>query len=233
MTKVSVKNKLLPLSATPFLWYNTSMLELTNYLPFIKGFCTSAGLIMAIGVQNTFVLKHGIMKSHVLLIAILCSIIDAALIILGVGGAGKLIVSLPHLLHITKYGGAIFCFCYGGRAFYSALKSQNAIRLDDTNKEAGLYLTISTLLAVSFFNPHTYLDTVILIGSIGAQFQEEFKRLLFAIGAVTASSIWFFALAYGAGYLAPLFTRPFTWRLLDIFIGIVMWSIAGSLFWSA
>jgi L-lysine exporter family protein LysE/ArgO len=201
------------------------------YLPFLKGFCTSAGLIMAIGAQNAFVLKHGIMKSHVFLIAVSCSIIDTGLIFLGVGGIGQLIVSIPHLLHITKYGGAIFCFAYGARSFYSALKSQNAMKPEatDANGKNDLRMIIVTLLIVSFLNPHVYLDTIILIGSIGAQWGAAAERTAFAVGASFASFVWFFALAYGAGYLGPLFSRPLTWRLLDAFVGLIMWCIAFSL----
>lgn len=204
-----------------------------NYIPFIKGFWTSAGLIIAIGAQNIFVLKQGIMKSHVLIIAVLCSLIDAFLIIVGVSGVGKLIVSIPGLLHVTKYGGALFCFWYGLRAFHSAVKSNNTINLGQHFEAPTLASTISAVLAVSFLNPHTYLDTIILIGSIGAQFQEKIERIFFGIGAISASFIWFFLLSYGAGYLAPLFTKSLTWRLLDCLVGIIMWSIAMSLFWSA
>ncbi len=208
---------------------------LLYYAPFLKGFCTSAGLIMAIGAQNAFVLKHGIMRSHIFLIATLCAIIDTSLIFLGVGGMGKLIITIPDLLHITKYGGAIFCFSYGVKSFYSALSSKNAINVEvaSNNGKSDLPVTIITLLMVSFLNPHVYLDTIILIGSVGAQFNPVPQQLAFAIGASLASFVWFFALGYGAGYLAPFFSKPSTWKLLDIFVGIIMWCIAISLILSS
>lgn len=201
-----------------------------NYVPLIKGFSTSAGLIMAIGAQNAFVLKQGIRRSHMLIIALLCSLIDAFLIILGVGGVGQLIVSVPNLLHIAKYGGMIFCFLYGARSFIAAFTSKASIKIDGAQREDSLISVVGMILAVSFLNPHTYLDTMILIGSIGAQFEEGIERISFIIGAVLASVTWFFALAYGASYLAPLFSKSFTWRILDFFVGCIMWSISISLY---
>lgn len=201
-----------------------------NYVPLIKGFSTSAGLIMAIGAQNAFVLKQGIRRSHIFIIALLCSLIDAFLIILGVGGVGQLIVSVPNLLHIAKYGGIIFCLLYGTRSFIAAFTSKSSIKIEDAQRQDNLLSVIGMILAVSFLNPHTYLDTMILIGSIGAQFQEGGDKISFIIGAVLASITWFFALAYGAGYLAPLFSKSFTWRILDFVVGCIMWSISISLY---
>lgn len=200
-------------------------------LPLLKGCGTSAGLIIAIGAQNAFVLKQGLMKSHVFLVAILCSVIDAVLIALGIGGLGNLISSTPYLLDITKYGGAAFLFYYGAKAFWAVYSSSQAIRLGDDFNKPTLKATILTLLAMSLLNPHVYLDTVVLLGSIAAQFDEE-ERVLFALGAMMASFIWFFSLSYGARYLSPLFQNPRAWKVLDILIGIIMWTIAISLLWT-
>ncbi len=202
-----------------------------SYLPFATGCGTGACLIIAIGAQNAFVLKQGIMRSHVFTVALLCSIIDAALIALGVGGLGKIIASTPYLIMATKYGGAAFLFYYGLRAFRAAAQSPKLRVTQDTFDHPTLKATVLTLLALSLLNPHVYLDTVVLLGSIGAQFDPE-ERLLFALGAMTASFIWFFSLCYGAGYLAPLFEKPISWRILDALVGCVMWGIALSLLWS-
>ena len=111
------------------------------------------------------------------------------------------------------------------------MSSHSVLEADGTYKLPTLKATVITLLVVSFLNPHTYLDTIVLLGSIGAQF-DHIGRLYFGVGAILSSFIWFFTVSYGARYLAPLFKKPFTWKILDFFIGIVMWSIAGSLVWN-
>lgn len=198
-----------------------------SFLPFIKGYTTSTSLIVAIGAQNAFVLRQGIARSHVFIIALLCSIIDAIMIIIGVGGVGTLITSSHLLLSIAKYGGSAFLFFYGSAAFYRALFKKHNISMA-ISVNMGLKATIITILVTSFLNPHLYLDTIVLIGSIGAQFAPQ-ERPMFVLGAIIASFVWFFALSYGAGYLAPLFEKSISWKILDILIGIIMWSIAISL----
>jgi len=198
------------------------------FLTFIKGYGISSGLIMAIGAQNAFVLKKGITKSHVFVVAILCSIIDALMITLGASGLGAIIANNVYLLDIARYGGAAFLFCYGTKSFYSSFFLTRSIEDVISDSSNNLKATIITILAVSFLNPHLYLDTVVLLGSIGAQIVEH-ERAYFTIGAICASCLWFFALAYGAGYLSPLFQKPISWKILDGFIGVVMWSIAVSL----
>lgn len=194
---------------------------------FIEGFGTSAGLIIAIGAQNAFVLKQALLKNHVLLIVLLCACIDAILIILGVGGFGTFLTSNALLLAIARWGGAAFLAYYGFRSFRSIFKSE-ALKLSSSHKRLDLKTTLSTGLAFSLLNPHVYLDTVVLLGSIGAQFPPA-ERLLFTLGAILASFSWFFTLGYGARYLAPLFQKPIAWKILDFFIGCVMWTIAVSL----
>lgn len=196
-----------------------------------KGFGTGAGLIIAIGAQNAFVLRQGITRQHIFITALLCSLIDALLIALGVGGLGSLIATNSFLIAVATWGGAAFLFYYGFRAFRRAFTA-STLHIDDSFEKPNLQAVILTLLALSFLNPHVYLDTVVLIGSIGAQFPES-ERIVFALGAMAASFLWFFALSYGAGFLEPLFRKPASWKILDVLIGCVMWTIAATLVWSA
>lgn len=195
--------------------------------PFIEGCGTGAGLIIAIGAQNAFVLKQGILKNHILITVLVCSIIDALLICVGVGGFGAILTSNLLLLTIARWGGAAFLIYYGFRSFRAVFKSES-LKLESGQKRPDLKTTLGTVLALSLLNPHVYLDTVVLLGSIGAQFPPS-ERLFFALGAMLASFIWFFGLGYGAAYLAPLFKKPIAWKILDFLIGCVMWAIALSL----
>ncbi len=194
---------------------------------FIEGFLTSAGLIIAIGAQNAFVLKQGLMRNQVFITALFCFVIDSFFIALGVGGFGFLVASNQILLSIAKWGGATFLFWYGIRSFRAVFRSES-LRIDKSRSKPGLKETLIILSAVSFLNPHVYLDTVFLIGSIGSQFDIS-ERPYFAFGAILASLIWFFSLAYGARLLAPLFQKPKAWQVLDFIIGCIMWAIAASL----
>lgn len=193
---------------------------------FGQGLGLGAGLIIAIGAQNAFVLRQGLQRRQVFVTALVCVLCDAALIVLGVAGFGTLVSSSALLSTVAAWGGAVFLFGYGLRAFWAAfraggLEAQTGPPL--TRREAVL-----STLAVSLLNPHVYLDTVVLLGSIGGQFAGA-ARAAFGLGAVTASTVWFFGLAYGAARLGPLFRRPVAWRVLDVLIGVVMWSIAASL----
>ncbi len=193
---------------------------------FWQGLGLGAGLIIAIGAQNAFVLRQGLKKQHVFFTALVCTLCDAALITLGVAGFGSVVASYPVLTNLAAWGGAAFLFVYGWRAFLAVFKAAGL--------EAEGSATLSrrdavlTALAVSLLNPHVYLDTVVLLGGIGGQFGGQ-NRVLYGAGAVTASSVWFFSLAYGATRLGPLFRRPLSWRILDAVIGLIMWSIAFSL----
>lgn len=195
-----------------------------SYLtPFIEGFGASAGLIIAIGAQNAFVLKQGILKNHVFTTIIICILIDAALIILGVAGFGQFLASSDLLLTLARWGGAGFLTFYGVRSFRAVFKTE---QLSFKGKDRPDFKqTIMTLLAVSFLNPHVYLDTVVLIGSIGAQFPAS-ERPYFTFGAIMASFCWFFTMGFGARYLGSLFQKPLAWKILDFIIGCVMWLIA-------
>lgn len=192
--------------------------------PFVEGCGTGAGLIIAIGAQNAFVLKQGILKNHVFVTVFICACIDALLISIGVGGFGIILTSNAFLLAIARWGGAAFLFYYGFRSFRAVLKSES-LKLESSPERPDLKMSLVTALALSLLNPHVYLDTVILLGSIGAQFPDS-ERVFFALGAMLASFIWFFALGYGARYLGPLFQKPLAWKVLDFLIGCIMWAIA-------
>jgi len=197
---------------------------------FFKGFFLGASLIIAIGLQNAFILRQGLKRRFVFLSALTASLCDAVLIGTGVLGFGTLVESVPWLLDAVRYAGAAFLIVYGLRSFRSALKSQS---LDESNADQlgqaqSAKRTILILLGVSLLNPHVYLDTVVLVGGLSAA-QGEIGKYWFGAGAMTASFAWFFTLAYGAQLLTPLFHKPKAWQVLDLIIAVTMWGIALSL----
>ncbi len=198
---------------------------------YLAGLALGSGLIIAIGAQNAHVLRQGLKREHISLVAALCSTTDILLITLGTLGFGTLIGSFPLLTRLAAWTGAGFLLIYGFLAFKSAGKSQT-LQVENQPKSQNTSQSLRTIilvtLAVSLLNPHVYLDTVILIGGIAAQYQAE-QRFSFALGASTASVSWFFSLAYGARLLAPLFRNPIAWRILDFLVGTIMWGIALSL----
>ncbi len=193
---------------------------------FLAGFLVGGGLIVAIGAQNAFVLRQGLVRRHVFPVALFCALSDAVLIFLGVGGLGALVVASPALLMLATWGGAAFLIGYGLLAFRRAL--QPAAMQAAGGDDAGLGAALSACAAFTFLNPHVWLDTVVLVGSISATHGPA-GRWMFGAGAAMASFVWFFGLAYGARLLAPLFAKPAAWRVLDILIGCVMWAIAATL----
>ncbi len=195
---------------------------------YLAGAALGAGLIIAIGAQNAFVLQQGLRRQHVFVVAAICATVDAALITLGVGGFGALVSSTPTLVAISAWGGAAFLLAYGARSFRSATRRDVLETGSVAHPEQSLRRTVAYTLAVSLLNPHVYLDTVVILGSVSARYPAD-ERMWFALGAMSASFAWFFSLAYGARVLAPLFARPRAWQVLDVGIGIVMWWIAGSL----
>lgn len=193
---------------------------------FLSGFGISAGLIMAIGAQNAHVLRQGLRREHVGMTILVCAVCDALLILLGVVGLGKVFTANPDWMTIARLGGAAFLGWYGLRALLSALKG-NSMQVDGSDGQRKL-TRIQALLAAAGFsllNPHAYLDTVVLIGSVGSQ-QADALRPIFAAGAVTASFVWFGMLGYGARMLTPVFSRPMAWRVLDGLVAAMLWSIA-------
>jgi L-lysine exporter family protein LysE/ArgO len=192
----------------------------------VQGFAMGAGLIIAIGAQNAFVLSQGVRREHHLAVAFTCSLCDAALITLGVGGLGALVAAHPQCIRVVTWVGAAFLFAYGLRAFLAARRPGGLLAAEAPRRT--LRATLATTLALTLLNPHVYLDTVVLLGSLSARHAGT-ARLGFGAGAVLASFAWFFALALGGGLLAPLFRRPSTWRILDLCVGCTMWLAAWSL----
>ncbi len=198
--------------------------------PLIQGFSLGASLIIAIGSQNAFVLRQGLRKEYVFTVCTICFLCDAVLIFLGAGGFGALVASSEILMRAARWGGATFLFWYGVRSFRSALKPE-ALKVDGAeNPATNLTWAIATTLALTLLNPHVYLDTVILLGSIAGQLPAK-DRVTFAVGAGCASMVWFYGIGYGARLLTPVFRQPVAWKILDFSIGGVMWAIAGSLLW--
>lgn len=201
------------------------------FAPLLSGFGLGASLIIAIGSQNAFVLRQGLKRQYVFAVCTVCFLCDAVLIGLGAGGFGTLVAASPLLMGLTLWGGAAFLFAYGLRSFRSALRPGELAADDDGSAFDGPTRIILTTLALSLLNPHVYLDTVLLLGSLAGQFSGD-SRLLFALGAMGASLVWFYGIGYGARILAPLFRRPASWRALDLLVGCTMWGIAANLLWT-
>ncbi len=193
----------------------------------LDGFGLGMGLIVAIGAQNMFVLRQGLRRKYMFVTALICSVSDAVLILFGIYGFGAIVVRYPELITALTWGGASIVFFYGIISFRSSFSSIS-YHGDSPETNLSWQKIVLTTLAFTWLNPHVYLDTVVLVGSIGVQY-EDVNQFLFAIGAMSASIIWFFGLVYGAARLAPLFGNPLTWRVLDSIVGIVMWWISYSL----
>lgn len=192
---------------------------------FLSGFVLSLGLITAIGAQNAFVLRQGVRREHVLPVVATCALSDAILIAAGVAGFGTLVERASWVEPVFRTGGAAFLLLYGARSALSAWRGGNAL-IAARGVEKGLAPVLAACLAFTWLNPHVYLDTVVLLGSIAAQYDQ---RVIFGAGAVTASFVFFFSLGFGARLLTPLFARAATWRVLDALIAIFTWAIAASL----
>lgn len=194
---------------------------------FVKGFVVTITLILAIGAQNAYILKLGLLKQHVFKAAMICIFFDAILITSGVYGLGLFIKGNQFLINsIAIFGISFLCF-YAFISFKSALKNES-LKIDEETKTSPVKEVITLILVFTLLNPHTYLDTVLLIGGIGANIADPFK-IYFAIGATTASTVWFLSLGYGARLLIPIFKKPLTWKILDISIGLLMLFIASTL----
>lgn len=195
-----------------------------------KGFFLGGSLIVAIGAQNAFVLRQGLARRHVFVTALVSTLSDMFLIALGVGGLGAVIAGNNLLKGIATWGGFVFLTFYGLRAFRSAVQAEG-VKLDQREESGSdLRKTALAALAFSLLNPHAILDTVVVIGSVGAQVPAG-ERWWFGGGAMAASLAWFFGLAYGATRLTPLFRKRRAARTLDVFVGVIMWGIAISLIW--
>lgn len=190
------------------------------------GFTLSLTLILAIGAQNAFVLRQGLRLEHIFLVCLTCALSDALLISLGVAGFGVLTARYPWIAPLMRYAGCAFLLWYGAKSFHAAWRS-NASLLPQDSAPAPAAKILLTALALTWLNPHVYLDTLLLIGSLSTPFKDE--RLPFALGAISASFLFFFALGYGARLLRPFFAKPASWHILETLIGLTMWTIAGRL----
>jgi len=196
------------------------------FLAVLAGLGFGLSLIIAIGAQNAFVLRQGLRREHVLAVVLVCASSDALLIAVGVGGLGSLLQLAPWLLVVVRIGGAAFLIVYGVLAARRALRP-NALTADNGGASMSLKAALATCIALTWLNPHVYLDTVVLLGSVAGTHGDD--RWWFGLGAIIASALWFTALGYGARLLRPLFARPAAWRVLDGIIAVVMVAIAVSL----
>lgn len=192
---------------------------------YLQGLAVGLSLIIAIGAQNAFILKQGLKKQHVFWVCLVCAFSDSMLIILGVSGFSTILLHYPQIILFAKWGGALFLFFYGFQHLVQALKKQSGIQLD-AESDSNLVQILLICLALTWLNPHVYLDTVILLGSISMQFEQP---VYFAFGAVSASWLFFFALGYGAQMMTPIFASAKAWQILDGGIALVMWGVAISL----
>lgn len=192
----------------------------------MSGFAVGMSLIVSIGAQNAFVLKQGLKQQHVFWVCVICALSDSILILLGVLGFARVIEHYPDIIIFSKYIGAGFLFYYGMHHAISAFKSTEVLAPSDQLTEHFLQV-LMICLAFTWLNPHVYLDTVILIGSISTQY--ALGKWWFALGAVCASWFFFFSLGYGAKILTPWFQHPKAWKILDAIIACTMWGVAVSL----
>ena len=192
---------------------------------FLTGFILGFSLILAIGAQNSFVLRQGLIGRHVFIVALFCSLSDALLISIGVAGISIFLNNYIDLVSDWLFGiSAIWLAGYGLLRLRDAVKGKSAL-ITENSSVNGLISTLSFLSVLTFANPHVYLDTVVLIGSVSQQFTGDTK-LAYILGASIASFVFFFSLAYGAKFLSPTMKRPIAWRLLDSFIAFVMLTLA-------
>lgn len=194
---------------------------------FLPGLFLGLSLIVAIGAQNAFVLRQGLRGEHVWAVCLVCALSDAVLILAGVGGFAQAGAWVPWLETVLRYGGAAFLLAYGLRSVRAAVRADGGALMPADAVPAGLGATLATCLALTWLNPHVYLDTVVLVGSVSTQFAAD--KGAFALGAMAASFTFFFSLGYGARLLRPVFARPGAWRVLDGCIGAVMVTIAVTL----
>lgn len=192
----------------------------------VKGYLVSLSLILAIGAQNAFVLRQGLRREHVAAVVAVCALSDALLIGAGVAGFGKLSAAVPWFAEAMRWLGAVFLLVYGALRFRAARRGGEALRPSEAGA-ASLGKVLGTCLVLTWANPHVYLDTVVLIGSISAQYAPH--QAVFGVAAACASFSFFAALGFGARLLAPVFARPAAWVWLEVGVGVTMWAIAAGL----
>ncbi|WP_261815993.1 LysE/ArgO family amino acid transporter [Vibrio gallicus] len=191
---------------------------------FAQGVGLGLSMIAPIGVQNAYVLNQGIKRNHHIAIATVCSFLDVLFISLGIFGGGALLAKYPMLLAAITIAGIAFVAYYGLLSFKSALNPSTTQQANETSKR-GLKAAIFGAMAVTLFNPHLYLDTVVILGSLGGQFQGD-ERMSFAVGTISASFIWFYGISLGAAKLSPILAKPKVQQGIDLVVGIFMLTIA-------
>jgi L-lysine exporter family protein LysE/ArgO len=189
---------------------------------FVSGFALGYSLILAIGAQNAFVLRQGLRREHVFAVCLTCAVSDAVLIAAGVAGFGALVRAAPWVEPLMRYGGAAFLIVYGALSLRRAFSETETLAAA-SGGPSRLGPVLLAVLGFTWLNPHVYLDTLVMVGSISSQYD---NRLAFGLGATAASFTFFFGLGYGARLLAPLFGRPGAWRTLEFASGLVMWVLA-------
>jgi len=189
---------------------------------FVPGIFTSMSLIMAIGAQNAFVIRQALTRKHVLIMVLICATSDALLILAGIAGLGAVIQGLPWLFEILRWFGVVYLTWFGINSLRSAFKGESLPAA--TAESKSLKQVVVSLLGFTFLNPHVYLDTLLFLGSLSTTFGDN--RWFFAFGAMTASVVWFFVLGFGAKAASRFMSRPIFWRVLDIFIAAVMFTLA-------
>jgi len=193
--------------------------------PFLTGFALGFSLILAIGAQNAFVLRQGLLKQHVFPVVLFCAVSDMLLIIAGVGGVSLLIADFAARHAPTMFGlASVWLTVYGAMRLRSAAKADQTIGTGEV-AQGSLAATLATAAVLTFGNPHVYLDTVVLIGTVALQF-DDVQKIAYGAGAATASFVFFFSLGFGATLLAPRMRRRNAWRILDILIALVMFALA-------
>jgi len=190
---------------------------------YFSGFSVGLSLILAIGAQNAFVLRQGLRNEHLLAVVLVCALSDAILILFGVGGFQQILLLAPWIDPVMRYGGALFLMVYAIRSLLSAIKTQHGLSAAQTSSSS-LNKAVLTCLALTWLNPHVYLDTVVLLGTVSTRFAPA--EYVFAAGAMTASFVFFFSLGYGATLLRPLFANPKSWRVIELLIALMMATIA-------
>ncbi|MEA5101627.1 LysE/ArgO family amino acid transporter [Pantoea sp. S18] len=188
------------------------------------GFATGAGLIMAIGAQNAFALRQGLQRNFVWLVVVICSLGDITLILSGVAGIGRLVQAWPGLLQVLRLAGAAFLAVYGLMAAWRAVKGTESLKPADESAGSRKKVLL-TCMAFTFLNPHVYLDTMVLVGSLSTRYPGAGKWM-FGLGACIASVVWFTTLTFGARFLQPVFRTPIAWRVLDAAIALFMLSLS-------
>ena len=196
----------------------------------LAGLGFGLSLIVAIGAQNAFVLRQGLRGEHVAVVVAICAVSDVVLIGAGVAGAGSVVSAVPWVLTVVRYAGGAFLLGYGFLAARRAVRG-GTLTTETSGVATAVGVSVATALALTWLNPHVYLDTVVLLGSIAGTHGD--RRWWFAGGAAVASIVWFTGLGYGARYLRPVFARPLSWRILDGTIAVVMTALAVSLVASA